>query len=600
MKANNSKGHYPNVAALREKIAAARGDASSDIVVKGAQFLDVFSGSFVAGDVAIHGTHIVGISDQYEGRTTVDGQGTFLVPGFIDAHVHIESSMMTPVRFQEAALPCGTTAIVWDPHEIANVWGKDGIRWALSASENLHLDVFVMVPSCVPSTTPAMNLETSGADLRARDIEEFRSHPRVLGLAEMMNFPGLLFGDEDVLTKLSDYRTMKRDGHCPGLSGKDLNAYATAGIHSCHESTTLSEAKEKLMKGIHVLIREGSCAKDAHTLVPLLNAYTSATLAVCSDDRNPLDIQDEGHLNFALCLALKMGIAPEVIFRAASFAAARMYGLEDRGAIAPGYLADMVQVRPTGGDWKNGFEVCQVWKSGVRIDRAELIRTSETRQDDVLKMKRATETNIRSQPVDAKKLQVVATGNSVLANVIGVRPGQIVTDHLKLHLSVKGGFVQANVQEDVLKIAVIERHHRSGRMGVGFVRGFGLKAGAIATTVNHDSHNIIVVGANDEDMLTALQDLLKMDGGICVHDGTGRSAGLPLPVAGLMSTESPNFVAVKLKEMKTILKSVGCTLSEPFLSLSFLALPVIPNLKITDRGLVDATSFKVISVVSEG
>jgi len=599
MKPNHSKGHYQDVHALREKVAAARGDSKSDTVVKGAQFLDVFSGTFATGDVAFHGSHIVGVSDSYDGNKVVDGSGTFLVPGFIDAHVHIESSMMTPVRFQEAALPCGTTSIIWDPHEIANVWGKDGIRWALDASDNLHLDVFVMVPSCVPSTTPAMNLETSGADLRARDIEEYRSHPRVLGLAEMMNFPGLLSGDDDVLAKLSDYRALKRDGHCPGLTGKDLNAYATAGIHSCHESTTLSEAKEKLMKGIHVLIREGSCAKDAHTLVPLLNAFTSATLAVCSDDRNPLDIQDEGHLNFALSLALQMGIAPEVVFRAASFAAARMYGLEDRGAVAPGYLADVVQVKPKNGQWKNGFEVCRVWKSGKLIERSELVRASETKVEEHLNRKRSSSTNIRAKQVTAKDLQVAAQGAEVLANVIGLRPGQIVTDHLQVKLPVANGAIQSQIKDDVLKIAVIERHHQSGRIGVGFVRGFGLRSGAIATTVNHDSHNIIIVGASDDDMLRALSILKEMDGGICVHDGSGRSASLPLPVAGLMSSESPQFVANRLKDMKSILRSVGCQLSEPFLSLSFLALPVIPNLKITDRGLVDATTFKVISVAAE-
>jgi adenine deaminase len=584
-----AKARYANQRILGEKIRAARGETAADLVIKNVQFLDVFSGKFVQGDVAVHGETVVGVMDEYRGVTEIDGSGQFLVPGFIDSHVHIESSMMTPVRFQESVLPCGTTTVIWDPHEIANVKGQEGIKWALAASEGLQLDVFVMVPSCVPSTTPKMELETSGADLRAADLRDFRQHPRVLGLAEMMNFPGLLFGDDDVHSKIQDFNSMRRDGHCPGLSGKDLNAYGVAGIHSCHESTTTAEAAEKLSKGIHVLIREGSCAKDAETLLPLVNAYTSATIGLCSDDRNPLDIEEQGHLNCILNLALRMGIAPEHAFRVASFAAARAYGLDDRGAIAPGYQADLVLIERQGADWRQGFKVQQVLKSGRLVKAADL---TDAQSSVGLSGK-----NLNLPEPSASQLTVHAPAQGKASvRVIGVRPRQIVTDSLQLSLPVVNGQIQASPEQDVLKIAVFERHHRTGRSSVAFVQGFGLREGAIATSINHDSHNIIAVGANDAAMLRAVRELMRIDGGIVVAGASDELLSLPLPLGGLMTDASPQLVAAKLKQLKALTRQLGCALEEPFLTLSFLALPVIPSLKITDRGLVDVTRFQLVPV----
>ncbi len=588
-----SKAAYDDTSRLRAAIAAARGEAPADLVIRNAQFLDVFTGSFVAGDVAIQGGQIVGTIESYAGTQVIDAAGAFVVPGFIDAHVHIESSLMTPSRFQQAVLPCGTTTVIWDPHEIANVWGVRGIDWALEASDGLALDFFVMVPSCVPSTSPELNLETSGAVLRSQDLAKFRGHPRVLGLAEMMNFPGLLFGDTDVIEKLDAYKQMRRDGHCPGLTGKDLNAYGVAGIHSCHESTTLAEGREKLRKGIHVLVREGSCAKDAEVLLPLLDAYSSAIVGLCSDDRNPADIAAEGHINCIVDMALRRGQAPADVFRAASFATARAYGLNDRGAIAPGYLADFCIVRPrAGASWQSGVQIERVFKAGKLVDAAALDRVAQQ------KSTRKSATNLNLPTSRAEDFVVPGGGATARAKVrtIGVRPGQILTDASVSELDVRAGGVQADVQRDVLKIAVLERHHGSARRSVAFVQGFSLRSGAIATSINHDSHNVIVVGASDEEMAAAVNALREIDGGIVVVGG-GKTVALQLPIGGLMTDAAPDEVAAKLGELKALASELGCALHEPFLTLSFLALPVIPALKITDRGLVDVTQFKLVPVV---
>jgi adenine deaminase len=595
-----AKAAYASADELKARIAAARGLRPSELVIRGARVFDAFAGEFRAGDVAVDGGTIVGIGEPYEAGEVVDarqlyGESVALVPGFIDAHVHIESSLMTPARFQQAVLPCGTTAVIWDPHEIANVKGSEGIAWALEASEGLELDVFVMVPSCVPSTSPAAELETSGAELGAEALRPFRAHPRVLGLAEMMNFPGLLGADPDVVAKLMDFNGMKRDGHCPGLTGKDLNAYGVAGIHSCHESTTLPEAREKLTKGVHVLIREGSCAKDADTLLPILDAYTSAVVSLCSDDRNPADIAAEGHISCIVDKALKAGHRPEDVFRAASFAPARIYGLEDRGAIAPGYRADMVLVRPRQGeDWASGVEVLATFKSGRRVDPARLAAAGAVRAATVGQGK-----NLRLDAIGADALRVPApTGSGrAEARVIGVIPRQILTNARQASLPVAQSAVLADPAQDVLKIAVLERHHGTGRRAVGFVSGFGLTAGAIATSINHDSHNVIVVGASDALMVRAVERLIEIDGGIVVVHEDGRSEALALPIGGLMTDADPATVTAALHKLKALAQAAGCKLEEPFLQLSFLALPVIPALKITDRGLVDVTTFQRVPVL---
>ncbi len=585
-----SKTSFPDLESLHRGIRQARAELPADVCLRHVKVLDVFAGEFVEIDVAWADGRIVGLGPGYQARESIDARGLYAVPGFIDAHVHIESSLMTPSRFAEAVLPCGTTSVIWDPHEIANVWGLDGIRWALAASEDLLLDVFVMVPSCVPSTSAALGLESSGANLTAADLAPFRGHPRVLGLAEMMNFPGLLNGDAEVLQKLLDFQGLRRDGHCPGLSGLDLNAYAMAGIHSCHESTSLSEAREKMMKGIHVLIREGSCAKDAAALVPLITPFSSAALALCSDDRNPLDILEDGHISSIIQIALRSGKNPEEVFRTASYGAARIYGLDDRGALAPGYWADLCLVRPQSGGWRHGFEIEAVYKRGRKIEAA-----MTTGQAPAI----PRQSNLHLTAPTLEQLRIPASGSTAEVRVIGVIPRQILTHDERATLPVSAGDVQADPSRDVLKISVFERHHGSGSNATAFVRGFGIKTGAIATSINHDSHNLIGVGSSETAMIAAFRALMKIDGGIVVLSDAGELEVLPLPIAGLMTDASPKWVAERLRKLKELARSIGCVLEEPFLQLSFLALPVIPSLKITDRGLVDVHRFAKVPVVLE-
>ncbi len=587
---HHQKSQYPDAASLAKAIAYARGEKAVPLVIRGARWLDVFSGQFCQGDMALADGKIVGMGESYAAEQILDGEGLFAVPGFIDSHVHIESSLMTPARFQEVALPRGTTTAIWDPHEIANVLGMDGIDWALESVLQLLMDVFIMVPSCVPSTNVELAFESSGASLLAADIRGLVGHPRVLGLAEMMNFPGLLHQDPEILRKLLDFQALRLDGHCPGLQGKDLNAYAVAGIHSCHESTSLAEAREKLKKGIHVLIREGSCAKDAEALLPILDAYSSATVGLCSDDRNPLDILEEGHISFIIDKALRAGHQPADIFRSASFATARLYGLNDRGALAPGYQADICLLQPREGVWSKGLTIKQVLKSGVIVETQKL----QSRSSSAPKQSRK---NLNLPTPDLADFRLISAAKSVDVRVIEVIPEQILTRSLKARLKVGDGQVEADPSRDILKIAVFERHHHRGFRSLGFVQGFGLKSGAIATSINHDSHNIIAVGSSDALILKAVQELMRIDGGIVVCAEAGTVATLALPIAGLMTDASPEEVADRLRELKGLAHSIGCLLKEPFLQLSFLALPVIPSLKITDQGLIDVDSFCKVPVV---
>ncbi|MCX6110023.1 MAG: adenine deaminase [Proteobacteria bacterium] len=592
------KADYGSAEALRAMIAAARGDHPVDLVLRGAHYLDVFTGAWAYGDVAVHRGVIVGTGEAYTATTEVDASGQWIVPGFIDAHVHIESSLLTPARFQQAVLPEGTTSVVWDPHEIANVWGVDGIQWALAQATDALLDIFVMIPSCVPSTSPEMRLETSGAVLHAADLAPLRGHPKVLGLAEMMNFPGLLSGDPDIMAKLTDFAHMRRDGHCPQLSGKDLNAYGVAGIHSCHESTTLPEAQEKLRKGIHVLIREGSCTKDADALLPLLTPYSSACVGLCSDDRNPADIAAEGHLNATLNKALQRGMDEIPVLRAASYGAARLYGLDDRGAVAPGYKADLVLIAPRQGTtWRQGLTVKATYKSGILV-QAEALEHAATSRRATPKRR-----NLHLATVAPEMLRVNAKGghgSTAAVRVIGVLERQVLTASEQAVLPVADGQVLSDLSQDVLKIAVFERHHGTGQRSVGFVRGFHLTSGAIATSINHDSHNVICVGSSDALMVKALNTLREIDGGIVVVSADGRCEQLPLEIAGLMTDRHPHTVATTLHRLKALTAAAGCRLDEPFLQLSFLALPVIPALKITDLGLVDGHNFSLVPVVIDG
>ncbi|NRA43798.1 MAG: adenine deaminase [Oligoflexales bacterium] len=591
-----TKANYENTKLLNQQIRVSQGLEKADLVIKKTKFLDVFSGAFITGDIAVNGKHIVGTVDPYSGKEEIDGGGLYLVPGFIDSHVHIESSLMTPQRFEQTVLPFGTTSAIWDPHEIANVKGSEGIIWAIKSTEDLTMDVFIMVPSCVPASSKSMGFETGGAEVNAEHLRPFIKHPRVLGLAEMMNFPGLLAGDPDVLEKIHDFKELKRDGHCPMLSGKALNAYGAAGISTCHESISIEEAKEKLSKGIQVLIREGSCAKNANALLPLINSYTSSVLSMCSDDRNPADISKEGHIDFIIKEGLRQGIKPESLFRVASFAPAQLYGLADRGCIAPGYLADFCLIKPIeDGNWQEGFQIVKVFKSGVHYQAAE--ESSPLEAESQFSGK-----NMNLAPVKAADFHIEGkegSSKTVEVRVIDVQPNQIVTKHHLAHLAndqQKG--LQADPEQDILKIAVLERHQNTGHKGIGFVKGFGLKQGAIATSINHDSHNVIVVGASDHAMSEAVDKLISIDGGIMVWKSSDEWESLALPIGGLMTNLHPAELANSLYKLKNLAKQLGCGLHEPFLQLSFLALPVIPSLKITDQGLVDVDANKIVPILT--
>ncbi len=586
---------------LAKRVAAAQGKSPADVVVRNVQVLDVFGGGFTTGDIAIVGDTIVGVPETYSGAQEIDGTHLFAVPGFIDSHVHIESSLMTPARFQESVLPRGTTTAFWDPHEVANVLGHLGLRWALDSCRDLLMDVLVLVPSCVPAT----NMETSGATLTADDLAEYRNEKGILGLAEFMNVPGVLFGDPDVAQKLTTYAGTIRDGHSPMLRGRDLNAYLCAGIHGCHESTSAEEAREKMRKGMHVLIREGSCAKDAQALLPLVTPYSSSVVALCSDDRNPLDVALEGHIDHIIDMGLRKGLNADDLFRAASFGAARSYGLFDRGVIAPGYLADICLVRQKRpGTWAEGFEVVHVIKKGRKVESSELAQFAQ--ELGTRARPKTTKRNINTLALASDKFRLclpsALAGKVAKCRVMGVIPKKIITDNLVVEMSVgDGGAVAADVSRDILKIAVVERHHKTGNVGLGLVKGFQLKQGAIALSIGHDSHNITVVGCDESSLIAAVDAVKRCDGGIVVIDGAGKVLSqLSLPIAGLMTDASPAEVAENLKALKSAARHIGCVLEEPFLQLSFLALPVIPHLKITDKGLVDVNAFSFTTVLAEG
>jgi adenine deaminase len=585
---------------LTETISLAKGESTADLIVHNVYFLDVFSGQFRSDGMVIANGSIVatGSADtltQYTAKNRVDGAGAYVVPGFIDAHVHIESSLMAPARYQETVLPLGTTTAIWDPHEIANVLGTAGIDWALESAAALLMDIFVMIPSCVPSTSPSLEMETSGAHLTAKDLAPYVDHPQVLGLAEMMNYPGLLAAEPDVLDKLALFSHKHRDGHCPGLTGKDLNAYAAAGITNCHESTSLAEAEEKLSKGINVLIREGSCAKNAACLIELINAYTSTEVALCSDDRNPLDILSEGHINYIVNLGLKAGIAPEAIFRAAAYGPAKQYGLKHLGAIAPGYQADFLLIQPAQKSWTSGFQIVSTYKKG------DIVKTDALAAVSATPVKHPRKKNIHARRINAKTLALTGNpGETQYAHIIRVIPNQIITAHDIQPITFDGKGQFQPETPAVSKIVVIERHNNTGNYQVGLVSGFSLNHGAIATSINHDSHNIIAVGANDAAIVAAVNQLITQDGGIVVcesnseTDATVETTVLPLPLGGLMSDLPPQEISDQLQALKAAASRCGCDLYEPFLQLSFLALPVIGALKITDRGLVDVAAFKKI------
>ncbi|MCA0206823.1 MAG: adenine deaminase [Proteobacteria bacterium] len=560
---------------LETRIAQGRGDEPADLVLKGGVVWDMVTGAKIPGDVAICGDRIVGIGAAYQGKQEVDVTGKLLVPGFIDTHLHIESSCITPYEFDRCVLPRGVTTAICDPHEIANVCGLTGIRYFLEASARTVMDIRVNLSSCVPST----HMETAGARLEAEDLLPLADHPRVIGLAEFMNYPGVIHRDPGCMAKLKGFEGRHIDGHSPLLRGKDLNAYISAGIRTEHESTSAAEATEKLQKGMRVLIREGSVSKDLEALAEVLTPVTSAYLCLCTDDRNPLDIAEHGHLDYMIRRLIEKGRDPLSVYRAASLSAAEAFGLKDRGQIAPGKRADIVVL-----DDPAQCHAEMVFCGGV-LASDEAFAAREV-------IEPVARGSVHVPPLSAESFRYAS--NNPETPVIGIWPGKILTEHLRLTVPATDGDKRPDPAQDLARITVIERHGKNGNIANGFVRGFALKRGAIASTVCHDHHNIAVVGVDYADMKLAAERLGQIEGGFVVVEGGKVLAELALPVAGLMSLDPFEHVRDRLVDLRQAARSLGVELEEPFLQLAFVALPVIPHLKITDFGLVDVDRFEVI------
>lgn len=561
---------------IAKAVAQGRGEEPADLVLKGGRVFDLVTGRIFDSDLAVCGDLIAGVQGRYEGRRELDVSGLTLVPGFVDAHLHVESSLVTPPEFERCVLPRGVTTAICDPHEIANVLGLDGVRWFLQAAETLVMDLRVQLPSCVPST----EMETAGARLEAGDIAPLLAHPKALGLAEVMNYPGVLARDPGLLAKLAAFEGRHRDGHAPLLRGMDLNGYLASGIRTDHEATSAGEALEKLSKGMAILIREGSVSKDLAALLPVLTERHAPFLALCTDDRNPLDIAEHGHLDHMIRAAIAGGAEPLAVYRAASHSAARIFGLRDRGLLAPGWRADVVAL--------DSLESCraQLVLSGGRAAGEEAFAARPP-------LPEIGRRSVRAPRVSAGDLLLPAPPGP--RPVIGVVPGKIITERLSADPPrAPGGAPLADPARDLARVAVVERHGRNGNIAVGLVRGFGLRRGAIAATVAHDHHNIVCVGADEADMALAINRLGEIEGGYVVASGGAVLAELPCPVAGLMSLLPFQDVRRALEDLRRAAKSLGVTLEEPFLQLSFLALPVIPHLKITDRGMVDVDAFALM------
>jgi adenine deaminase len=561
----------PRMEALRRRLAVARGDDPADLVVRGGRVFSVFTKEWVTCDVAVVDGVVAGLG-AYEGREALDATGRFVVPGFVDAHMHLESVKLMVDEFARLVLPLGTTAVVADPHEIANVLGVDGVHWLLDATAGLQLDVFFMAPSCVPASP----FESPRRPLDPGDLEALMRRRRVLGLAEMMNFPGVIQGADAELAKLSLDGARHVDGHAPGVVGKDLQAYAAAGIRSDHEALTVEEGRERLRAGMWLLAREASMARNLVDLMPLVAEYGPGRIAFCTDDRDPDDIVDDGHVNGMVRKAVAAGVAPEDALLMASHHPALWHGLRRHGAIAPGYQADLVVLPDL-----VSFVPELVLKRGRRIE--------ETPPAEIPDWVRQT---VRIQPVEAEDFAIRVTGERVRA--IGLIPEQVLTESLVREPPVEGGLALADPERDLAKIAVVERHLATGRMGIGFLAGSGLNRGALASTVAHDAHNLVVLGMSDRDMAFAVERLADIGGGIVAVEDQRVVAECPLPIAGLLSDARLPDVIAQSRACNEAAHALGWTGATPFLTLSFLALSVIPQLKITDRGLVDVDRFELV------
>ena len=554
-------------------IDVAAGRAPADLVLKNATYVNVFSNELCHGDIAVAEGLIVGMGE-YHGKVEVDVSGKLVLPGFIDAHIHLESSLVSPTEFAKAVLPHGTTTVITDPHEIANVMGTDGIEYMLQATEDLPVDVRFMLPSCVPATP----LDESGANLDYRAIDSFYDHPRVQGLAEMMNYVGVVNGDGQVVEKIvaSQAHHKKIDGHAPGLSGKDLNAYIAAGVYSDHECSDMEDAMNKLRLGQYIMIREGTAARNLEALMPLLTSQYVDRCMFCTDDKHPNDLLEKGHIDYIVKKAISLGADPIIAVKAACHNAARYFLLNNRGAIAPGYLGDFVII-----DDFQHFEIEMVYKRGVLMYDGQL-RDFPAPEIDPYLVKRAHDT------FHVAHLTAEDFSDGRPHAVIGMIPGEIVTQDA-------GYADHADPEQDILKIAVIERHKNTHHIGLGYIKGYGLKRGAVATSISHDSHNIIVVGATDEDMAAAANRIVENRGGITVMENGQVLGEVTLSIAGIMSDDSLVMVNSALEDAKDEAFGLGVSRGiDPFMTLSFMALPVIPSLRITTRGVFDVSSQRYI------
>lgn len=561
------------LAAKQRIIAVAAGREKADLVLKNAKYLNVFSNEFLCGDIAVANGLIAGVG-KYDGKTEIDVSGKLVLPGFIDAHIHLESSMVTPAEFAKAVVAHGTTTVITDPHEITNVMGIDGVEYMIQASQNLPIDVHFMMPSCVPAT----EIDESGAELDCKDIDMYLDNKKVLGLAEMMNYVGVINGDKNVLSKIvtSQAHHKKIDGHAPELSGNDLNAYIAAGVYSDHECSTFENALEKLRKGQFIMIREGTAAHNLKALMPLLTQQYYSRCMFATDDKHPSDLLYGGHIDYIVKQALKNGADPIVALKTATHHAARYFLLNNKGAIASGYLADIVVV-----DNLEDFNVETVFKRGKLVFDGEVKDFSAPTVDEKLAEKCFDTFHLNSVTPSSFKVD----GKLGLIGLVG---GELLTRNL-------GTADKIDVENDILKIACIERHKGTNHIGVGYVKGYSLKSGAVATSVAHDSHNIITVGCNDDDIAVAVNAIKDSKGGIAVVENGKIKALLELPIAGLMSDDPLTTVNEKLENAKSSAYELGADKSiDPFMTLSFLSLPVIPSLRITTKGVFDAENWKML------
>lgn len=564
---------------LVDRLAAARGDYPASLILRNAQLVNVWSGEIYTTDIVVQGTHIVALGTGYTAEREIDLQGRYVCPGFIDAHVHIESSLVTPPEFARAVVPHGVTTVMTDPHEIANVLGLDGIHFMLERAKDGPLNVFVMASSCVPAT----HMETSGASLEADDLATLLDNPWVAGLAEVMNYPGVIYGDEGMLDKLHAFQNRVMDGHCPALSGNLLNAYAASGIGSEHECTTVEEAQEKLRLGLTIFIREGTTTRNLKPLLPLVTPENHTRLCFCTDDRQPNSLMDEGSIDFMVRTAIAEGIDPVMAIRMGTLNTAQYFRLYDRGVVAPGKWADMVVFSDL-----NDLRPEMVFRSGELVAQdGRMVAEKPALRAFPLK----PSMNARLDNLD---LSIPALGQTL--RVIGGVGDQVVTGNLRFPATILNGQAVVDTERDLLKMVVVERHHASGKIGKAFINGFGLKRGAIGGTVAHDHHNAVVIGVDDVSIRRALEAMVEIGGGLVAVDGDTLLGTLPLPVAGLMTEIPLEQARREYDAMVAHAQALGSPMPDPFMAMSFMALEVIPSLKLTDVGLVDVEQFKLVDL----